>query len=280
MTDQGQGGQAGGAAGRAPAVAVFIPVKNGSDFIEQTIRSVLSQTFQDWRLVIKDNRSTDDTPAIVARYLHDPRIVWMQHPQDLGSVGNYNSCLTDIPTKYYLILSHDDYLRDPTALEKAHAVMEAHPDVVKVHCDMLFVDGSDRPIMPRRFRRSGRMANDAVARASILTTRNLFGIPLLIRSEAVGQTRYDPELYHTADVDFSIALGRGRDMYHIPEQLIALRLHSRNNTHRRYDTISRELAASAKKNAIPLSGLDRLVMWVSDRWQRLQKYVFFKVLCR
>lgn len=261
-------------------ISIYIPVRNGSDFIEETIRSILAQTFQDWRLVIKDNISTDYTRRIVEKYLHDPRIEWMQHPENIGSVGNYNSCLLDIPTKYYLILSHDDYLRDETALEKAYAVMETHPDIVKVHCDMLFVDGESRPIFPRRFRRAGRIKNDAVARASILTTRNLFGIPLLIRSDAVGGVRYDPALYHTSDVDFSIALGRGRDMYHIPEQLIALRIHKSNNTHRRYDTISRELAVSAQKNDIALSGLDRLVMWCSDRWQRLQKFIFFKVLCR
>jgi len=142
------------------------------------------------------------------------------------------------------------------------------------------VDGDSKPIFPRRFRRAGRIKNDAVARASILTTRNLFGIPLLIRSDAVGDVRYDPDLYHTSDVDFSIALGRGRDMYHISEQLIALRIHKSNNTHRCYNTISRELAVSAKKNDIGLSGQDRLVMWCSDRWQRLQKFVFFKVLCR
>lgn len=262
------------------SISIYIPVKNGSDFLEETIQSVRSQTFQDWRLVIKDNRSTDETPRIVEKYLHDPRISWMQHPEDLGSVGNYNSCLVDIPTKYYLILSHDDYLRDPTALEKAHAVMEANPDIVKVHSDMVFVDGQSRPIMPRRFRRAGRVSNDAIARQSILTTRNMFGIPLLIRADAVGGVRYDPALYHTADVDFSIALGRGRDIYHIPERLIALRIHASNNTHRRYDTIARELVISAEKNGIPLSGADRLRIFFSDHWQRLQKCIFFKVLCR
>lgn len=259
-------------------ITVFIPVKNGADFLEETIRSVQAQTFQDWRLVIKDNCSTDDTSRIVERYLGDTRIEWERRDTDIGALGNYNSCLTDIQSPYYLILSHDDYLYDPIALEKACAIMEQHPEVVKVHCDMLFVDDHSVAIAPRRFGRKGCLGSDQVARQSILMTRNMYGIPLLIRSESVGSVRYDPELYYTADIDFSIAVGRGKKIFHIPELLIALRIHKKNNTHRRYCTISGELRATARKNGITLSPLDHVVMLFSDMLQRIQKYIFFKYL--
>jgi glycosyltransferase involved in cell wall biosynthesis len=259
-------------------ITVFIPVKNGADFLEETIRSVQTQTFQDWRLVIKDNCSTDNTPLIVQKYLDDPRIVFESRDSDIGSLGNYNSCLDDISSPYYLILSHDDYLHDSRALEKAYVVMEQHPDVVKVHCDMLFVDEHSAPIVPRRFRRQGCLSSDDVAKKSILMTRNLYGIPLLVRSNIVGQIRYDQELYHTADIDFSIAVGRGKKIFHIPEVLIALRIHRNNTTHRRYNTISDELKISARNNGIILSPLDHVVMLLSDVLQRIQKCIFFKYL--
>lgn len=260
-------------------VTIFIPVKNGSDFIEETIQSIQTQTFRNWRLVIKDNCSTDNTRDIVAKYLNDPRISLEARESDVGALQNYNSCLDeDIPTPYYLILSHDDYLLDASALEKAVAIMENNPDVVKIHCDMAFVDGRSKTIACRRFGRNGRIASDQIAKRCILMTRNLFGIPLLIRSDCIGSIRYSEELYYTSDIDFSIALGRGKIIYHIPETFIALRIHQNNNTHRQFNTISQELAVSAAKHNIALSPLDRIVMFGSDHLQRLQKSLFFLYL--
>ncbi|MBI5591194.1 MAG: glycosyltransferase [Deltaproteobacteria bacterium] len=256
-------------------VTIFIPVRNGSNFIVQTIQSIINQTYRNWNLIIKDNCSTDNTKAIVSTFLYDSRIQWIERDQDVGSIGNYNSCLKDIPTRYYLILSHDDYLFSPDALEKAHRILETHPDILKVHCDMMFVDDKNRSIAPKHFGRAGVVESDIIARKSIVSVRNLYGIPLLIRSTAINGHRYDTAYPHAADVDFSIAVGKGACIYHIPEILIAIRFHRHNHTHGKFDTIAQELKLSAEKNQIELTKIEQLSMGFYNLFQNVAKRLFF-----
>jgi hypothetical protein len=49
---------------RAPAVSIVLPVYNGARFLAQSIESVLAQTFRDWELIVVDDASSDQTPAI------------------------------------------------------------------------------------------------------------------------------------------------------------------------------------------------------------------------
>jgi glycosyltransferase involved in cell wall biosynthesis len=259
-------------------ISIFIPVRNGAKFIEETIRSILNQTFDQWQLIIKDNCSTDHTKEVVQKFISDPRIIWIERDRNIGAAGNFNSCLIDIPTKYYMILSHDDYLLSATALEKAYKIFEMNPDIPKVHCDMVFVDEQSKSMLTRSFKRNGRVSSDEIARKSIISVRNLYGIPLLIRASAVRNISYDSAFPCTADIDFSIAVGKGCDIFHIPEALIALRIHKNNLTHTRYDTIYQELKSCAVKNKIFISKLDKLLMFLNDYLQRLQKKIFFLYL--
>ena len=54
-----------------PRVSVCIPVYRGEQFLAETMRSVLDQTYEDYELIVLDNASDDATPCI-ARSFHDP----------------------------------------------------------------------------------------------------------------------------------------------------------------------------------------------------------------
>ena len=75
-----------------PKVSVCIPVYNGSDYIADTIQSVLEQTYKDFHILVCDNCSTDNTEEIV-RNFRDPRLTYTQNPKNLGLIGNANRCL-------------------------------------------------------------------------------------------------------------------------------------------------------------------------------------------
>lgn len=65
---------------QAPVITVLMPVHNGAAFVEEAIDSILLQSFKNFELLIIDDGSTDETPAILERYTRsDPRIRIERH---------------------------------------------------------------------------------------------------------------------------------------------------------------------------------------------------------
>jgi glycosyltransferase involved in cell wall biosynthesis len=123
----------------APRVTVAIPTFNRAAMLREAIESVLTQTFDSFRLVVFDNASTDDTAEVVASY-EDPRLEYVRRPENLGLLGNFADAFSRVDTEYSLIVCDDDQLR-PTFLEETVAVLDAHPRAGMVHTAFSIIDG-------------------------------------------------------------------------------------------------------------------------------------------
>src|SRR5437660_12530179 len=64
---------------RMSLVSVLIPAFNAATTIGATIDSVLSQTLQDFEIIVSDDGSTDSTALVVSRYRSDPRVHYLFH---------------------------------------------------------------------------------------------------------------------------------------------------------------------------------------------------------
>jgi len=256
-------------------ITVFIPVYNGANLIERAIKSVLCQTFKNFSLVISDNCSTDDTKVIISKYLTDPRIRFIEKPQNVGMMENFNSCLKILETKYYMFLCHDDFFYGPQALAKAFGILETYLEVPTVYCDLLYIDRYNNILLQRRFKRSGIIQSELIAKQSILSCRNLFGIPLLIRSSAVIDLQYEDGLTYTGDVELSIACAKNKNIYHISEFLIGNGFHENNSTNLLFHKVRPQMEIIAAKHGIYISHYDKLKMRFNARLITLQKWFFF-----
>ncbi len=58
-----------------PKVSVLIPTYNYANYLDETIQSVLDQTFTDFEIIIVDNCSTDNSADVVKKYLKDKRVI-------------------------------------------------------------------------------------------------------------------------------------------------------------------------------------------------------------
>ena len=73
------------AKGERPLVSVIMPAYNAEKYIEEAIRSVLSQTYTNWKLLILDDGSTDRTAELAERFANaDTRIRLLRNPQNMG----------------------------------------------------------------------------------------------------------------------------------------------------------------------------------------------------
>jgi glycosyltransferase involved in cell wall biosynthesis len=238
-------------------ITVLVPVRNGERFVAQAVDSVLEQNARA-QVLASDNRSTDGTAGVLEQYASDARVMVVRQPAPLSMAQHFNDCLGRVATDFYMLLCHDDYLASRHALAAARDILLARPEINAVYCDLLYVDADRRPIATRRFKRDGIFDARATARASILTGRNLFGIPLLIRTRTARGLRYDEALPYAGDVDLSLAGAGGGAVFHLPQPLIANRYHVQNATWGVLTGVSSQMQAIAAKHGIPLSAFDRL----------------------
>jgi glycosyltransferase involved in cell wall biosynthesis len=95
-----------------PLVTIAIPTYNrAGSYLKLAVKSALAQTYPHIEVLVSDNASTDDTPALM-QSLADPRLKYTRHQTNIGANQNANYCLDQAKGDYFLLL-HDDDLIDP-----------------------------------------------------------------------------------------------------------------------------------------------------------------------
>jgi len=121
-------------------VSIGMPVYNGERYLEETLDSVLAQTFTDWVLYIADNASTDRTQEICEKYAKDDsRIVYIRNPKNVGAAKNYECCFVPAKSEFFRWQNADDPI-EPTLIEDCHALLSQHPDYVLAYGTSRVID--------------------------------------------------------------------------------------------------------------------------------------------
>jgi glycosyltransferase involved in cell wall biosynthesis len=114
----------------AALITTIIPTRRRPALLRRAIRSVLNQSYADFRLCIYDNASGDDTASVVAEFANiDPRVEYHSHPEDIGALRNFNYGMQHVATPLFSILSDDDVLL-PNFYETALAGFRRFPDAI------------------------------------------------------------------------------------------------------------------------------------------------------
>lgn len=100
----------------AGLVSIIMPSYNTASFIEETIQSVLNQTYTNWELIIVDDCSTDNTDIVVGK-IKDPRIRYIKNEKNSGAAVSRNRALREANGRWVAFLDSDD-LWKPEKLEK------------------------------------------------------------------------------------------------------------------------------------------------------------------
>lgn len=121
-----------------PKVSIGLPVYNGEKSIRNTIDSILSQTFKNFKLIISDNASSDSTYAICQEYvLRDKRIKYIRQNKNMGVNWNFNFVLKQSNSEYFIWISSDDTWH-PEFLQKNIDILENNKDVVGSIGDIIY----------------------------------------------------------------------------------------------------------------------------------------------
>ncbi|WP_421782400.1 glycosyltransferase [Kiloniella litopenaei] len=117
----------------SPCITVYLVNYNYGRFLEQSIDSVLTQTFQDFELLIIDDGSTDESHEIIKRYENHPKVRTVLQ-QNKGLNATNNVALSMARGQYIMRLDADDFL-EAHALQILSGVLNRKPGIGLVFPD-------------------------------------------------------------------------------------------------------------------------------------------------
>lgn len=113
-------------------IDILLPVKNGIDFLAESVDSIVNQTFNDWRLLVLDHGSTDGSRELIEAYhQRDPRIEVHSFPDAKGLSGLLN-CGLDICDAEFVMRHDADDVCYPDRMEIVLAAFDAQPECVAI----------------------------------------------------------------------------------------------------------------------------------------------------
>lgn len=223
-------------AGTAPTVDILLATFNGEAFLAEQIESVLAQDFQDWRLLVRDDGSSDETVAIVRRYVSQyPGKIDLIEDRDtgLGAAGNFGRLLELSRAPYVMLCDQDDVWLSHKVARMLAATRELESESpparpLLVFSDLTVVDRDLNVVHPSFWR---FMLTDTVAGTSInrLMGQNVVtGCASICNRRLVELTLPIPPEALMHDWWMALVAASMGELRCLPEATVLYRQHGRN----------------------------------------------------
>lgn len=123
-----------------PRITILMAIYNCAPTLQEAIDSLYAQTYNNFKLVLCDDASTDNTYEIAKQYAekHD-NIVLIQNEKNMKLAYSLNRCLEYADTEYVARMDGDD-ISLPTRFEKQIKFLDNHPEYALVSCPMIYFD--------------------------------------------------------------------------------------------------------------------------------------------
>jgi len=249
---------------QAQRIDVLIPTYNHGHFLDQCLSAVIAQTRGDFSVLVIDNASSDDTPAIVARWQkRDARVRYLRNDINLGHVENMKKAYRLTSAEYVVVLPADD-LWQPTFLEQTAGALDAHPECAYAYTGWRnFFDmpdgGSGVPPGTESDAWIPHCASGVVEDMTWLVVGNWIPLSFGVFRRAVCDRLgglFPEHLGHIADLLLWMRLSALGKSCFVKEPLGKIRHHGKNTTH--------DLVASGRSAFEHIHVLD--LVYQSDLW--------------
>jgi glycosyltransferase involved in cell wall biosynthesis len=130
----------------APQITVIALCYNHARFVECCLDSIRAQSFRDFELIVTDDCSRDESPAIITHWLarHYPAARFIRHTANSGLCKTLNEALSHARGRYISMIATDDTWQ-PEKLSRQFAAIEAcEDDVAMIYSDAFQMDENGR----------------------------------------------------------------------------------------------------------------------------------------
>jgi glycosyltransferase involved in cell wall biosynthesis len=203
-------------------VTVVIPTCNRASLVTTAIESALQQTFRDIEVVVVDDCSDDETPAVVSALLQDPRVRYLRQQVRRGAPAARNEAIRRSSGEFVAFLDDDDEWRPEKLAAQVEVFRRGGPDVGVVYSSYEVVDRKSGHVVGRKVaEKRGELARD-------LLERNVVGSSscVVVRRTALEAAGlWDERLPSFQDYDLWIRLSRFVRFDFVEEDLLVYSVH-------------------------------------------------------
>jgi hypothetical protein len=217
-------------------VTIAIPTYNRSELLEITLKSVLTQDYSDFQVLVLDNASTDDTESVV-RSFADSRITYICNETNIGLLRNFNQAIERNYSPYLNILPDDDPML-PGFIRESVLTLDNYPCAALSVTGIEGIDINGNPVsMPDDPPPEGLISGLEYLH-EIVAGRNwvIHASSVMMRSsalEAVGALDI-PHSKHSCDLNLYLRMAAQYDIVFIPKELSQVRIHPGQDTQLRF----------------------------------------------
>ena len=211
---------------KTPLVSILMAAFNADNFIGDSIKSIIEQTYKNWELIVIDDYSSDKTYQIANNYSKlDPRIKVIRNTTQLGQALSRNRGVEYSTGNYIAILDSDD-LALPFRIEKQVEYLGKNSDVGLVGSYVNIIDKDGKKI------RTKEKACDALGIHFALILQNQFiHSSVIMRREVVEWAHgYDTKYLHAEDYDLWSRLCDKFILVNMNTVLTSFRVHNNSVT--------------------------------------------------
>ncbi len=230
---------------KTPVLSVVLPCYNAAEFLQESITSVLNQTFTDFELLIIDDGSIDGSLEIISIQI-DPRIKVIRNEKNLGLIKTLNAGIAAAKGKYIARMDADDVSRSER-FEKQISFLEKNLNVGVCGTWMYMIH--NKKVYKHRYLtsdsiKSALVFNNPIVHPSVMMRKDLFN-----NTEA-----YDPAFLHGEDYALWISLLGKTDFAVLDEPLIEYRAHA-DQVSRLFNSTQRDSVKKAQESIFDYLGI-------------------------
>lgn len=161
-------------------VSVIICIYNGESYVKKAISSVLAQRHSNFQLIIVDDGSTDNTPAIVDKYASEDSRIEVVHQQNAGVAAARQRGIEIARGEYLMFVDADDWIDEITLERLIWKATETRADLVWM--DLVKVIETDTGCKKKRCSFSMEETPDAMIRHFVLWEKPAYMCDKLFRT--------------------------------------------------------------------------------------------------
>ena len=225
-----------------PLVSIIMNCHNGGKFLEQSVNSIISQTYKNWELIFWDNDSKDDSKKIITKF-PDKRIKYFKSKKFNRLYKSRNLAIQNANGEFISFLDTDD-LWQKDKLEKQINFFSKNKDYEIVYSNYNIYDESKK----KRFIKFKKVLPSGMVFKQLLRNYTVGIVTICLRSNLFKDNSFNDNFDIIGDFDLFLKFSENKKIGYMHDILAEYRLHKSNLSKKKIDEHVIELQTWVKAN--------------------------------